>query len=439
MRGKSSGFGWDSSEFRRLLAEQQPGPAFALVRKASGLSQADFGALLHWERSHTGRVERGEVGTLYDYRELIRVADVLGVPRSALLPALLGTPDTGTIESGDSEGVGDVDRRQFGLTVFGTALFSAFASDTLATATTAPSVGGVHLGYLNKMVDQLWAHDNEYGSGGLLEPALKQYALSRRLLEFGSYDERMGADLAAVTARFAECAGWLAFDSGDQTTAESCCHHAITLAERSSDSARIADVLDVMRWQAWHFGRMREALQLSLRATDLSRNSRSSRLQAMRAAHDGVAYAAVGDGREAERAMAHAWREIERGCDDPDDPVGLLFVTPAEIRSIEAKARGYLGQHERAAEIYRESIDAEDCKARDEASYRAYFAASLSRLGDANAAVAQGLATLPLLEGPVSSARLVAELRPVRGIAERTHGDDAEHFRERFDALSHTA
>ncbi|KZM70064.1 helix-turn-helix domain-containing protein [Nocardia terpenica] len=436
MTGKASMFEWDTPEFRRLLAEQKPGAAFALVRKAIGLSQADFGVLLRWERSHAGRVERGEVGTLYDYRELTRAADALGVPRSALLPALLGTSGAGTIESRGSEGADDVNRREFGLTVFGTALLSVAASDVLASAATPQTVGDVHIDYLTKAADQLWAHDNEYGSGGLLEPALQQYALSRRLLETGSYNERIGSALAAVTARFVECAGWLAFDSGNQRVARQCYAEALTYAERSRDEARITDIVDGMQWQASYFGRVREAIQLSLRATDLSRNIRSARLHAMLSARQGVAYAALGDAREAEHAIARAWRETDRGFDDLDDPVGLLFVTPAEIRSIEARARSYLGEHYKAAAIYRESIGTEGSKPRDEASYRAYFAASLARLGDTRNAVTEGLAALPLLEGPVNSPRLVAELQPVRTAATSASGDDADQFRYRYDALA---
>jgi hypothetical protein len=289
---------------------------------------------------------------------------------------------------------------------------------------------------LIKAVDQLVAHDNEYGSGGLLEPALQQYALARRLLDVGNYNERIGSRLAAVAARAAQCAGWLAFDQGDQDTARLCCLNALALAERSGDAVRIAKVLDVMWWQALYLGQLREALQFSLRATDLTRTSRSSRQHAIRAARDAMAYAAVGDAREAERAMAHAWREIESSVDDPDDPVGLLFVTPAEIRSIEARVRDYLGQHDRAATIYAESVAAADSKPRDEASYRAYYSASLARLGDHSAALTEGLSALALLEGPVQSHRLVTELQPARAVADRARGDDAEQFRLRYDALA---
>lgn len=438
MTERTSNFAWDSSEFRRLLAEQKPGQAFALIRKSKDLTQLEFGLLLHWDRTHAGRVERDEVGTIRDIYVMGKTADALGIPRLSLLPALLGTPDIGTIEVRDGEGVDDVDRREFGFTVLGAAAAASASGASASAATTGP-IGSEHVAYVSDLTDRLWARDNEYGGGGLLNPALRQYAAARQLIDFGNFGERVGAELAGAVARLAECAGWLAFDSGDQHTARLCYLKALELAERSGDNGRITDVVDGMQWQAFHFGRNREALQLSLRATQLSRSIRSARLQAMLAARQGVAYAAVGDAREAEASISHAWREVDRGLDDPDDTVGLLFVTPSEIRSIEARARIYLGQYDKAVAIYRASLDGEGNRPRDEASYRAYFAASLAQLGDVGSAVTEGLSALSLLEGPVKSPRLVAELRSVRSVVDRAHGGDAEQFQTRFDALSKVA
>jgi hypothetical protein len=113
----------------------------------------------------------------------------------------------------------------------------------------------------------------------------------------------------------------------------------------------------------------------------------------------------------------------------------LHFVTPAEIQSITAQARTYLGQHDKAVAIYQASVGAPN-KPRDEASYRAYYAGALARLGDHKAAVTEGLSALTLLSGPVESRRLVSELQPVRSIASKAHSDDAELFSGRFDRLT---
>ncbi|MET8779022.1 hypothetical protein ABZV58_28800 [Nocardia sp. NPDC004654] len=136
-----------------------------------------------------------------------------------------------------------------------------------------------------------------------------------------------------------------------------------------------------------------------------------------------------------ERALAAAWRQVDRGLDNPNDPVQLNYITEAEIRTIEAHARRYLGQHDKAVTIYHDSVTSGSHPPRDEASYRAYYAASLARLGDTTSAVDEGLAALTMLEGPVQSPRLVNELRPVHLAAAQSRSDDANQFRSRFDSL----
>lgn len=444
---------WDSDEFRHALANKRPGRAFTLVRKAKGLTQVDFGVLMYWDRNQTGRIERDEVDTIRDIYLMGQIADTLGIPRLALLPALLGTPDTGTIEVRYNEGVDDVDRRQLGqtgLVLLGTAI--AATSATAATAAASPLIGSDHIRMLSDAADQLWAHDSEYGSGGLLAPALQQYAAARQLLDHGNYNTRTGSDLAVAVGNLADCAGWLACDSGNQPTARQCFTEALVLTGRiENGGAGIGEkllwqnIMDDLRQQAWREGNMREGLQLSLRVADASRHVPSARLHALNAARLAVAYAAVGDGKEAEIAIGHAWREVDRGLDNADDPIWLHFVTESEIRSIEAKARtflgerGHSGQHAQAVEIYSKSLGVPGSKHRDEASYRAYYAASIARLGDVKTAVTEGRKALSMLEGPVTSPRLVAELTPVRTAAASYKSDAANDFRARFDALAPTA
>lgn len=379
---------------------------------------------------------RGERQTLFDIRELAWVADALGMPRVALL----GTSPAGTIEGSDGEGVEDVDRRQFGLTVFGTAMFATTASQAIASGATAPvTVGRDHVDYLTGAADQLWAHDAQFGSGGLVEPALTQCALARQLLDHGTYDPDTGIELATITGNLVDCAGWLAFDSGQQKTARDCFTEALILAERSGDQYLWSNVMDDLRHQAWLVGNMREALQLSLRVSDTIRHVPSARLQALHAARLAVAYAAVGDRHQAEAAIAHAWREVDRGLDSHDDPIWLHFVTPSEIQSITARAHTFLGEHDKAVTIYQESVNARN-KPRDEASYQAYLASSLAGLGDTTAAIDSGLSALSLLEGPVTSPRLLHELEPVKIAAMTTKSDAAGHFLQHYDtALSRSS
>ncbi|WP_280254094.1 helix-turn-helix transcriptional regulator [Nocardia abscessus] len=429
---------WTTPQFRKLLAEGRPGQALALVRREMGLSQADFGALLHWDRTHAGRVERGEVGTIFDIRELVRAADALGIPRSALLPLLLAAPDTGTIDYGGGEGVDDVDRRQFGLAATITAV--AGVSIPPSKAAEPIRVGAGHVTYIRVLTQRLWEHDNQRGGGGVFDYAARQYASVRRLLDSRSYGHRLGAELVSATGWLSNTVAWLARDSNRLGTARRQLTESVLLAEQCGDNALLAAALgDLANLAASSPASFTEPVRLARRSTELVRGIPSARMNALKAAEEATAYAAVGDQQEFDRAMARVWREADRGLDNPDDPAWLEHVNEAELHAHEARGLRMLGHHDRAAELCLESVAHRSYFPRDEASYRAYFAAALTGLGDTTAAITEAHAALTLLEGPVNSPRLLAELRPVRVAATRTRGDDAEHFRLRFDALARTA
>ncbi|MFF2552168.1 helix-turn-helix domain-containing protein [Nocardia sp. NPDC058058] len=428
---------WGSARFRQLLADGQVGLALSAVRREMGLSQADLGELLHWDRSHVGRVERGEVDTLFDIRELLRVADVLGVPRAAFLPVLLGTANPWTIEMGCGEGVDDVDRRQFGIAATMT-LMGAAAPVT--TASGAMLIGTDHVTALRDVTEQLWDHDNRRGGGAITEFALQHLRLARRMLDHGEYGPRTGDALAAATGRLCSCAGWLAHDSGHPEIARWCYTESMLLAEQTGDGEMLAAALGGLTITATDHPRHgREPIRIARRVTELANSVPSPRLKALRLAREAVAHAAIGDHREFTHTMTRVWHELERGFDNPDDPIWLHFVTEAELRVHEARGRKLLGQHTRAADLFRDSIDRAENLPRDEASYRAYFAASLAGLGDSAAAIGAGHGALDLLESQVDSPRLVAELRPVRRAAAGVRGSEAEHFGRRFDALIRAA
>lgn len=428
---------WESAQFRELLAAGRLGKALALVRKEKGLSQCGLGELLHWDRAHIGRVERGEVDTMFDVRELVRATDALGVPRTALIPVLLGAATPWTIEKGGGEGVDDVDRRQFGI-----AATMALASSALPVPDWAEArhVGTDHVTRLRTLTEQLWNHDNELGSGAIADFALEQYRVGRQMLDHGDYGPRTGAALMAATGRLASCVGWLSHDNGHPDLARWCYSESILLAEQSGDTEMLAGALGGLTITAIdQLEPGHEPVRIARRVTELASAVPSARLNALRLAREAMAYAAIADHREFERTLARVWHEIDRGLDNPDDPIWLHFVTAAELRVLEARGRKLLGQHSRAVDLFRESIDRPGNLARDEASYRAYFAASLTGLGDIHSALAAGLDALTLLESQVDSPRLVGELRPLRLVAIRTKSTEAEHFTRRFDTVTHAA
>ena len=97
----------------------------------------------------------------------------------------------------------------------------------------------------------------------------------------------------------------------------------------------------------------------------------------------------------------------------------------------EGKGLAYLGDPRGAVARYRQSLEEPSLSHRNRACYHAQLAAALARCGDLNAAVSEGLAVLPALEGQVASLRTLNELRPVRSAARRA---GMEEFSVRFDA-----
>ncbi|MBF6083817.1 helix-turn-helix transcriptional regulator [Nocardia cyriacigeorgica] len=423
---------WETRQFQELLASGQPGRALALVRRQLGLSQADFGDLLHWERTHVGRVERCEVGTIFDLRELTRATDALGIPRTALLPLLLGAGEPGTIENGD-EGADDMDRRQFGRAASITAVA---ITATGAAASDPVKVGAPHIAHIQNVTRKLWEHDNRFGGGSIAKYAIQQSRLARRLLDHGEYGPRTRAELATATGWLSNSAAWLARDCGRADIARQLLTESVLLAEEHGDTTLLAACLGDLANVAITSSTLgREPVRLAQRAAELVRSVSSSRLNALRAAEEAIAHAAVGDTREFERSMTRVWLEVDHGLDSGDDPAWLDHVTVAELRALEARGRKLLGQHHKASDLYRESVDRPGNLPRDEASYRTYYAASLAGLGDTTSAVDAANSALSLLENTVNSPRLLAELHPVHTAARHLTTDTATHFRHRYTTL----
>ncbi|MFE3446695.1 hypothetical protein ACFXNW_27010 [Nocardia sp. NPDC059180] len=257
------------------------------------------------------------------------------------------------------------------------------------------------------------------------------------MLDFGEYGPRTGSELIGATGRLSSCVGWLSYDANQPGIARRCYTDAIMLAEQSGDDGMMAGALGglsiILTDRPTN---SREPVRITQRTSELARQVPSARLNALRTARLASAYAAVGDHQEFERATNCVWREVDRGLDDADDPVWLAFVTEPELRVQEAKGHKMLGQHHRAATLFRESLNRPTNLPRDEASYRTYYAASLAGLGDTTEALTAAHSALDLLDGPVQSPRLLAELQPVRDAAECNRSDSAARFRHRFDSTA---
>lgn len=424
---------WDSAPLRRALAAADMGAVLTILRTSTGLSQLDLGTMLGWSQSQVARIEAGQRDTLFDVRELLRLADTLDMPREALAPLLLGAPNATLTSEIDEDQEQGMDRRTFTTGLLATIGGLGFGWDRVQVP---KRVDAAHVRFLQATVDRLYQRDQQIGGAVLARDGLRQYYRTRRMLEESDFSETVGRELLVTSGQLATATGWLAYDSGDQRLARDLYAQALLLAQEADDTLLTIMVMEKMTLQSVFIARKddrpgvaREAIRTSKRATELARFDRTPRLHALLAAREAIAHAAVGDRSGYQSAITRAHRDLDGGL-NADDPTWLQFVVPAELRVAEAKGRVYLDDPVGAVRLYDESLS-EDLSPRNQLNYRAQKAAALARCGDCGAAVSEGLSVLPELENRVASPRTLSELRPVRVAAEQTGN---EEFRVRWDA-----
>jgi transcriptional regulator with XRE-family HTH domain len=426
---------WDSPALRNAFAELDLGAALLIIRKAAGLSQLELAVVLDWAPSTVGRVEAGELETLYNIKKLFKTTDALGVPRVALTPILLGVPDAG--QTGEEANDMSVSRRRLAGLAAGLA-----AAAGLGHIQVPEKVDAAHLRYLRAALETLYAEDQRVGGGALSLDGLRLYHRARRMLDESDYTEMVGYQLAGVAGEIALVVGWLHFDRDDQATAWFLYSEARQLADLAGDDQLAVRVMQQMANQLVHLARTdqkpalaRQAIRLCRRAVDLARSDPHPELHALLARREAVACAVLGDERGFAGATARAWREMDRVQPD-ESPIWLRFVNPAEITSAEALGKWDLGNPADAVELFRANMLA-DRSPRNKAVGHALLAAALLDTGDLNGAFTEGMAVLPLLgAGKIDSPRAVAKLQVVRQAAARHRG--GSDFGAAYDQLTRT-
>ena len=335
-----------------------------------------------------------------------------------------------TIPEGDDD---PVHRREFGIAAFG-----LLAAGMAAKVSIPASVSAAQVEDLRRATAQLWTGDREVGGTALLREAAGHYAMARSMLDNSRYSSAVGLDLQAVTAELAACAGFIAFDAARQQTARDLFTESVLLAGSAGTPLLVAHAYALLALQCSSLaasadgsaGLAREAIRFLDQAAAAARSVTSPRVHTLVSMRRATASALLGDESGVRVHIAAARRELDRG-DHPADPGWAAFVTHTEVTAHEATARLSLGQAGSAAELFRDVASDDSLDSRNQIFYRAQLARSLCLAGDYTEAVAEGLAVLPALDGPVQSARTMNILRSVR----RRTAPDSE-FAVRFDATA---
>jgi transcriptional regulator with XRE-family HTH domain len=168
-------------------------------------------------------------------------------------------------------------------------------------------------------IDALWAMcesftdaDHRLG-GGYARDTLMDYVNQVVLpLLHGSYNEAIGRELMAATARLCDICAYMSFDSGRQGLAQRYYMQALRLAQASGNRALGAYILGDMSIQANRLGHATQAVDLAAAGYRTARDCGAPSTAARCAAAQGRAYASQGDQRSCAQVSLMAENMLDR-------------------------------------------------------------------------------------------------------------------------------
>ncbi|MFE0048222.1 transcriptional regulator [Streptomyces albireticuli] len=235
------------------------------------------------------------------------------------------------------------------------------------------------------------------------------YPLLRR-----THTEDVRRALCQAAAEQTYLLGWMAYDNGENGTAQRYLIQSLRLAEESGDVALGAHVLAGMADQATLLGNPAEGRRLAQAGRHGLAKSTSPACMADLWCLEGRALALLGEKKAAARAVAASEKQYER-VRLTEEPDWAAFIDPAYLHGEHANTFRDLGDAGVAAEHARRSIDfaKRQDRARRGAMSQAALAVSHLQRRDLDSAHAAGLRTLSLSR-KVKSSRCVEAVQDLQ-------------------------
>ncbi|MGW0252515.1 helix-turn-helix domain-containing protein [Nocardia goodfellowii] len=442
---------FDEPAIKDALASHDFRAVFLAIRNSTGLSQTDLGALIDLSQSRVSAVERGE-RSLISGMLIAKISQTFSIPARLLgfysdYPSSLTSRSISNVAEARSQEVknahsvawghpdeeDDMKRRQ--LLVGGPAV-----GLTALTLGSQARIGLPEAHQLAERVTEYTTTEQVVGGGALARAAHADLRHAMQILKTSDIESAAVATFTSAVGNMAAIAGWLFYDSNDQHSATADYQDAMALANFIGDDELAAhtclnvalQTITLVRRGSAH---PHAALRHIQRAADLTRRQPSGRIHALIASREALAHACLGDRSAFKRAIATAWREMDRAHDHEaldDCPDWLKFMCHNEVRYHEASGSMYLGDSTASSRLF-EQVAAERAGQRNAATYRAWFATSLANVGDIGTAVGEADEVLTAIaSAKISSARTLRVLEPVRVAATKPHHAE---FQQRYDRL----
>lgn len=437
---------WERPQMRLALARRDISEVYRLL-SAAGVSQRRIAALTGQNQSEVSDINQGRQVQAYDL--LARIADGLGIPRGHMG---LAYTDATTQRLATSHGPitredAWMERRNFlGLVskiVMGATLTAA-EIDLLAAAprdTAVPrQVGNVEITQLRVFTSVLRNHDAAHGGGSCRDAILAHTRWAESLLTAECSDTAR-PDLLAAIAEAKTLAGWTAHDLGLAKEARQHLTQALQTTQQAGASAHSAIVLYYLGRVPLDNGDPIEALKLFQLGQIAAQDSRSATPVAFLLANEAVAYAHLGDARQAMTALRRAEDEYANASDEDQHPEFIRLFDQVALHTAAGRVHSWLGltdsnhRCQAITRLNRALADPSTGRGRQRAFNAAWLATSLLADGDPTSGAHLGSQALDAAQG-LSSPRLLAALAPLRTQARRyPHHPDVRQLAHDLEQL----
>lgn len=429
---------WERPQMREALARHDISGVFRLLNH-SGVSQRRIAALTGQNQSEISDILAGRQVQAYDV--LARIADGLGVPRG-----YMGLAYTNTAAYAPPGGTEDrMERRDFLGLVSKIVMGAALTAPELDLLCVSPGVtpvphriGKTEVAQLRTLTAALRSHDATHG-GGACREAILAHARWADALHAAACTEQVRPMLLAAVAEIKTLAGWTAHDLGLAAEARRHLTQAVRTTQEADDPAHSATVL-------YHLGRVpldngdpREALKVFQLGQITAQDAHCGSAVALLLTHEALAYAHLGEPRQALTALHRAEDEYARAEAEPW-PDHLRFFDRAALQTSAARIHSTLGltdprHRDEAITRLRSALEQGPAeRARQHTFNLAWLATCTLAGGDTSEGARIGHDAV-LAAAALQSTRLIDHFAPLHTETRRHHGGDVDDLRHALEQL----
>lgn len=422
---------WEKPAMRAALSRHDISEVYRLLGTA-GVSQRRIAALTSQSQSEISDITQGRQVQAYDV--LARIADGLGIPRGymglaySLTSQPLADQSISTTQKDDH-----MERRMFlGLIskiVMGAGLTAAEIDLITIRPRTTPApqrVGATEVAELRTLTDALRAYDAAHGGGSCRDAIVAHTRWAAAMLD-AKMPDHVRAELLSAVTDLKTLAGWTAHDLGLPHEARSYIAQAVQTAKEADDPGHTAIALHHLGRIPLDNGDPVQALKLFQLGQISAQDSQSSSVVSLLLADQAVAYAQVGDARQATTALRRAEDEYAH-ADHDDDPVFLRFFDYGALETNAARMHSSLGladgrhRAEAVTRLERAITEAPSARVRQRAFNLAWLATCHLADGETSTGVSLGVRAIDTVRD-LRSTRMLAALAPLQAQSQRRAND----------------